>query len=620
MLCCGVAWCCVVQYNDMKCCVVFIFSPYLRLLFRLHFHFHSHIFFLLIFILTLVLTPIFFSLPIFSISLVSCIINVTASSPQVENTVFIVIQKLFASTQATGGLKDGPGTWILLDILSTSSSSSSSSSFSSPSYTSTITNKTTVNSNNDNRGRITTSTATTVNTLRTKYLPATVGCLLSGHLLLRGFPHPVGVTDNRAVLTWLGRAFLNFHDISIAYALDIFMCCLKQSEENYCDKRSKRNDSHREGNNNYNNNNNNNNNSNNNNNRSGYRTENSNREKTSTSQLQIQHQVQVEHEEKNFLLVTAESCMARIFRMKGLVLTGDTVQNTIIPDMPQLFFAVVSVGSGMSSSVRARNMSDTQGGGVGAGGGGGVVWNVLSVSTNLIRMTGSERSGRSERAHTEVKDSEDITATVYAAFWVLQRSAALHASLCRTRRKSLEHSNRGSVYSSGGGGSGRCTVRSAHPMSMYDTSLSVRILLSLSELDIPDKIPWMARTDSAAAVLTETGTGVGGGTGTGLADTAMSHMRNANDGERNTTSSSSSNSNNNNNRSTRSTTAATHRTTPSPLDSTQYHPLSDSLCVWACGAGDGIEGIAFLRSQSMSAATAIRSFTTCNTLVEFTLF
>ena len=562
-----------------------------------------------------------FSISITFISLVGCIINVTASSPQIENTVFIVIQKLFASTQATGGLKDGPGTWILQDILSTSAitsisatSSSTSTSFSSPSYTSNITNKTTIHSNNDNRGRINTQAATTINTLRTKYLPATVGCLLSGHLLLRGFPHPVGVTDNRAVLTWLGRAFLNFHDISIAYALDIFICCLKQSEARNWDVRSNINDNNtRESNNNNNNNNNHNINK-----RNEYGIEKSIRENTSTSQSQLQLQLQVKDEEKNFLLVTAEACMSRIFRMKGLVLTGDTVQNAIIPDIPQSFCAVIPAGSGMSSSVHGRNIQDIEDGiGVGGeGGGGGVVWNVLSVSTNLIRLTGSEKSGKTERTHTEVKDGDDITATVYAAFWVLQRSAALHASLCRTRRKSLEQCNRGSVYSSGGS-SARCTVRNAHPMSVYDTSSSVRILLSFSELDIPDKVPWMVRTDSVASVLTGVGTGAGSrveagtgtrtGTGKGLFDTAISHMRSDNDGARNMTDSNINSSNNNG--ATRSTTAATHRTTSCPLDSTQYHSLRDSLCVWACGAGDGIEGIAFLRSQSISAATAIRSLT-----------
>ena len=134
-----------------------------------------------------------------------------------------------------GGLNGGSRTLILSDILSTSTSPSTSFSSPSPSpspSSSFNSSKTTFNSSSGNRLRLSTHTPHTQNTLRTKYLPGTVGCLLSGHLLLRGFPHPVGVTDNRAVLTWLGRAYLNFHDISIAHALDILMCCIQRSEEN----------------------------------------------------------------------------------------------------------------------------------------------------------------------------------------------------------------------------------------------------------------------------------------------------------------------------------------------------------------------------------------------------
>ena len=295
--------------------------------------------------------------------------------------------------------------------------------------------------------------------------------------------------------------------------------------------------------------------------------------------------------------------------MKGLVLSSDTVHNTNIADTTTSFFATVPVGSGIISPVHGKNIPDVQ-----VGLELGLVWNVLSVSTNMIQLTGGEKHGSAERTHTGVRDSSDMTNTVYSAFWVLQRSAALHATLCRSRsrRNSQERSIRGSV-SSRGGGRGRGRVHDKHTMSMHDTCSSVRIILSRSELDVPDKNPWMAGTDSEPAVRTGTGEGTGTGTGVGMPGCADAHVRDENSIEQIIKSGSSNNNSDNRSTRSRSTTAARsspyNKNTSTTPDFTyyEYYPCRDGMCVWACGAGDGIEGMMFTRCQGLSVTTAIRS-------------
>ena len=190
-----------------------------------------------------------------------------------------------------------------------------------------------------------------------------------------------------------------------------------------------------------------------------------------------------------------------------------------------------------------------------------------------------------------------MTTTVYSAFWVLQRSAALHATMCISRNNSQECSNRWSDSSCG-----KSRVHNKPPTSAYDNCSSVKILLSLSELDVPDKVPWMAKSDSVAEVQ------AGKGTGTVASESAVAHDRAEKNGKQNVDNNYSSS--NSSSRATRSTTAAisTHRSTLQKSDSDphKFHPLRDALCVWACGAADGIESISFTRSQSLTAATAIR--------------
>ena len=426
--------------------------------------------------------------------------------------------------------------------------------------------------------------------------------------------------DNRAVLTWLGRAYLNFHDISIAHALDILVCCIQRSEENYCESKNINswNNDNPDNNNNNNNNNDNNNDNNDNDNNDVNNNKNNNNNSSISNRFDIRNEKSikesqhtslphdVEKEEMNFLLTTADACLSRMSGMKGLVLSNDTVHNTNIADTTTSFFATVPVGSGIMYPVYGKNIPDAQ-----EGSELGLVWNVLSVSTNMIQLTGGEKNSRAERTHTGVGDSNDMTNTVYSAFWVLQRSAALHATLCRSRsrRSSQECPVRGSVSSSSRG-RGRGRVHDKHTMPMHDTCSSVRMLLSLSELDVPDKNPWMAGTDSEPAVRT------GAGTGVELPGCTVAHMRDDSSVEQIIRSNSCSSSSNNN-RSTRSTAAArssphnTHTST-SPTPDSSYHkyfPFRDGMCVWACGAGDGIEGIMFTRYQGLTVTTAIRYIT-----------
>lgn len=98
--------------------------------------------------------------------------NVTSTSPQIENTVFIVIQKLLAAAQ----ISRGEGTLDLIPLLSTLNYSVGYSGHDSRSNH----NNSNYNNNSFSDNNIGIGVA-----VRTFYSPGTVGCFLSGHLLAR---------------------------------------------------------------------------------------------------------------------------------------------------------------------------------------------------------------------------------------------------------------------------------------------------------------------------------------------------------------------------------------------------------------------------------------------------
>lgn len=328
-----------------------------------------------------------------------------------------------------------------------------------------------------------------VHSIQIKHSPGTVGCYLSGHLLLRDRPNCLSNTDFGAVLTWLTRAFKHFSDIAIACALDILVACLDRSRTQ--DPRSSVEDSGR----------------------------------------------------VSLLVAAADTCLQKVLKWKALVLRGDEYKagerdDTYVADVdihhlhpPQ---SRSGVGPGSDSNSAA------------------IRWNVSALSANLIstemssdRVKGSERVGGQEM-------TGDIAMVASSTFWVLQRASALH---CSTR-----------TYNS--------TVVESDNLS--SRPLSVGIILTKSELDIPEKAPWMSESAAAALARRCIGKGIG--------DTPVATVTPKTKGVR-----------------------ATRSASSKAESDAAKSALSPGLCVWACSAADSIEGLTFTRSLSLSASEALRS-------------
>ena len=213
-------------------------------------------------------------------SLMKCIVAGTASSPQMENTVFIIIQKLLAAAQlssASSASSELPGGLPL--GVSDDSSLLSTLGFD---MTATSSSGRYVGVSGDIGGLAVgalsgASPATFSSSSLMQYSPGTVGCLLAGHMMLRGArtssssssnsssssgnalltdrpassSHATAVSvpslsavDCKAVLTWLARAICPegavrgsgrtlkpaLSDFSLVYAVDAFVACLEHSQ------------------------------------------------------------------------------------------------------------------------------------------------------------------------------------------------------------------------------------------------------------------------------------------------------------------------------------------------------------------------------------------------------
>jgi hypothetical protein len=328
-----------------------------------------------------------------------------------------------------------------------------------------------------------------MHSLQIKHSPGTVGCYLSGHLLLRDKPNCLSDTDFGAVLTWLTRAFKHFSDVAIACALDILVACLHRNRNP--DPRSPVEDAGR----------------------------------------------------ISLLVAAADTCLQKVLKLKALVLCGDEFNagerdDTYVADVdlrnhhpPQS-----SRGTGQASECTVA----------------AVRWNVTALSANLIstevssdRVKGSERVGGQER-------TGDIAMVASSTFWVLQRASALH---CSTR-----------------------ALDSTSDKEDHQTSrpLSVGVILSKSELDIPEKTPWMSESAAAAMARRCVSTGTG--------DTPIVAVAPKTKGLR-----------------------ATRSASSKAESDAAKSSVSPGLCVWACSAADGIEGLTFTRSLSLSASEVLRS-------------
>ena len=213
-------------------------------------------------------------------SLIKCIVAGTTSSPQMENTVFIIIQKLLAAAQlssASATASELPGGLPM----GVSDDSSLLSTLGFDMATATSSGRY-VGVSGDIGGLAMASLsgvspATFSSSSLMQYSPGTVGCLLAGHMMLRGArttsssnsssialpidrssssssSHAPVVTvpslsavDCKAVLTWLARAVCPegtvrgsdrthkpaLSDMSLVYAVDAFVACLEHSRTSH---------------------------------------------------------------------------------------------------------------------------------------------------------------------------------------------------------------------------------------------------------------------------------------------------------------------------------------------------------------------------------------------------
>jgi hypothetical protein len=248
----------------------------------------------------------------------------------------------------------------------------------------------------------------------------------------------------------------------------------------------------------------------------------------------------------SLLVVAADSCLQKVLKLKALVLCGDEYKagerdDTYVADVDLHYHHPPQSDprKGPSSGCTAA----------------AIRWNITTLSANIIstevssdRVKGLERVGGQESIG-------DIAMVASSSFWVLQRACALHCST-RTLDSSLDNEE----------------IQTSRP-------LSVGIILSKSELDIPEKTPWMSESAAAAMARRCMGTGTDTNTGgTPMAAVATKTKR------------------------LRATRSASSKAESDAAKSS----LCPGLCVWACSAADGIEGLTFTRSLSLSASEVLR--------------
>ena len=334
--------------------------------------------------------------------------------------------------------------------------------------------------------------------LQTEYSPGMVGCFLSGHLLLRETPHPLSATDFRAVLTWLTRALTCFSDLTIACALDVLVACIRRRGT-----------------------------------------------KSRGTSVQVRGAVSVrdeEHGEQMGLLKSAaDLCLQRIFKMKALV-----HREEISPT--DCFIALVARDGDGSHAVRYPEQGEREG-----GKGVTLHWNVAALSANLVL---SEISGRFDKSHRAVRRSDKITTVCSAAFWVLQRAAALHSTFSRAHDFQVDSTSSGCSRSDN-----------------LNVMPCIGIVMSRSELDTPEGVPWMCNSSTA-----------GQHDQVGKAPAPLGSTTTPKNKGR-----------------------VTRRSAEVEVEVSITLPdINPGFSVWACSAVDGIESLSFTRSLSLSPLGALR--------------
>ena len=502
-----------------------------------------------------------------SCSLVSCIINATKSSPQIENTVFIVIQKLLAASQVSR-IEEGGIDSDIISLFSSSDITSSNINCYGMNY-----NRQSIDDNKNNL-------------LRTKYSPGTVGCFLSGHLLLRkGLV--MNATDFRAVLTWLGRAFDCFSDIAIAHYLDILLSCLHATRRTLLSA-------------------------------------------TTTAQLLGNNEIisnnitdsntNLHEEEKNkmnFLIAAAVTCLSKIFSYQSLILsTSDhnksnkiEIENTYVIEI----FGRKSQGyqpkkrseEFSTSLLSSLPLLPSP-----------LIWNIASLSSNLMSITLSNRDFLHENLNLIETCKNDISVAVTSVFWVLQRSAALHSLLSSIFGNNGEQIDRSNL-SDDIPISEQNTIRNNNVNSQVsdgvstgtcDSRISEFVMLSKSELDTAEEIPWMhdnrdiyeetmENENSNKNVISYS---KGQGQGHGQAHAQGCSTEGLNRKQPTSTSTSSST------RSSHGIPSSENRNMKIDSRNSAETRSTAHLHVWSCGAADGIEGLSYIRPANLTVFDCMR--------------
>ena len=555
-------------------------------------------------------------------TLMKCIVSGTASSPQMENTVFIIIQKLLAAAQLSstsslmaselsGGLPLGV--------------SDDTSLLSTLGFDMTVTHSygRYLGVNGDIGGMMVGSLSgaspmTISSSSLMQYSPGTVGCLLAGHMMLRGTRHSttsrsknsssdndrsstssshssvttmpsLSTVDAKAVLTWLSRAICPegttirggsgrlskpaLSDMSLVYAIDAFVACLENKQMQMQMQTTPGDDW-----------------------RMLTESTSSSSSSSSSSQSSSSNNNSGGNSLTKDLVIAALNCYEVVTggasALVAMVNLSDTDENgnPILPprsmdDERKCFLARLDscnrlIGHQEPSS---RNSSRT------------IVWRITylcdNITANIVMdidkvsaVTGQHTNARHIHTNTTIKASSGrqnegtsavtgtamtrqrlvslaalsiaevraaTTATAYAMLWAVQRLASLHMHLYSLDEKSI-----GSMV----------TAVQSTSQSQFSGAVSAMIELSVSELNAPEKRPWVV--DGLTAAIDP------------IPSVAAA-----------------------------SASSSTRRRRREVVANSESTSTTEGVCtdlhVWACSAADGVEGLSFIRSASISATEAL---------------
>ena len=452
-----------------------------------------------------------------------------------------------------------------------------------------------------------------------QYSPGTVGCLLAGHMMLRGTRNSttsrsknsssdndrsssssshssvttmpsLSTVDAKAVLTWLRRAICPegtiirggsgrvskpaLSDMSLVYAIDAFVACLENKQmqtilDSSCDDGRMLTES----------------------------TPSSTSSSSSSSQSSSSNNNSGGNSLTKDLVIAALNCYEVVTggasALVAMVNMSDTDENgnLVLPprsmdDGRKCFLARLDSCNRLIGHQKpiSRNSSRT------------IVWRIAylcdNITANIVMdidkasaVTGQHTDGRHIHTNTTTKASSGrknegtsavtgtamtrqrlvslaalsiaevraaTTATAYAMLWAVQRLASLHMHLY-----SLDEKGIGSMV----------TAMQSTSQGPFSGAVSAMIELSVSELNAPEKRHWVV--DGLTAVIDPIPS-------VAAASASSSTKRRRRDVVANAEST-----------------------------STTTEGVCTDLHVWACSAADGVEGLSFIRSASISATEAL---------------